>query len=156
MSCCLFGYFHIGVMSFSLVCGVLPSGVAISDPSFSLNPCFCHAKLTATLWVNAACECWDGRGVSEWKAPIRATCMVLHNWLHSVFFKEPSCFLSLSLSLIVSWVRPAVARHTGPLGPPSSRIHTHQTETWLFIPDDIVNTGKVGWLGIGLFHPGCC
>lgn len=23
--------------------------------------CFCHAKLTAATWVNAACECWDGR-----------------------------------------------------------------------------------------------
>lgn len=76
----------------------LPSGEAISDPSFSLNPCFRHAKLTAALWVNAACECWDGRGMSEWKAPITATCMVLHDWLHSVFFKGPSPSLCLSLT----------------------------------------------------------
>lgn len=45
---------------------VCRSGGRLSDPSLPLNPCFCHAKLTATLWVNAACwECWDKRGVSD-------------------------------------------------------------------------------------------
>lgn len=78
----------------------LSSGEAISDPSFSFKPCFRHAKLTATLWVNAACECWDARGVSEWKAPIPATCMVLYNWLRFVFFKGP-LFLPLCLLLLV-------------------------------------------------------
>ena len=78
----------------------LSSGEAILDPSFSFKPCFRHAKLTATLWVNAACECWDARGVSEWKAPIPATCMVLHNWLRFVFFKGP-LFLPLCLLLLV-------------------------------------------------------
>lgn len=41
-----------------------PAG-RLSDPPLPLNPCFCHAKLTTTLWVNAACKCWDERGVSD-------------------------------------------------------------------------------------------
>lgn len=120
----------------------LTDGVATPDPSFSLNPCFRHAKLTATLWVIAACECWDGRGISEWKAPITATRMVLHNWLHSVFFKGPSVFRSL----IVHQFRAAVDCVTQFPGPRCSQ--THKPKYWLFKPDDTVNMGKVRQLCI--------
>lgn len=63
-------YFYISDRSFGLSG---PSGEARSDSSFTLNPCFCHAKLTASLWVNAACKCWEERGVSEWETPVTAT-----------------------------------------------------------------------------------
>lgn len=122
----------------------LTGGVATSDPSFSLNPCFRHAKLTATLWVIAACECWDGKGISEWKAPITATRMVLHNWLNSVFFKGPSVFCSLTYCAPVqsgSWLR-----DTEFPGPRCSQ--THKPKYWLFKADDTVNMGKVRQLCI--------
>lgn len=125
-----------------------PSGVAISDPSFSLNPCFRHAKLTATLWVNAACECWDGRGVSEWKAPMRATCMVLHNWLHSAFFKGPSFSLCLfcTASLFVAAVKCATDR------PSWASLLTNTPYNLMLVS---IRERSDGYVCV-LFHPGCC
>lgn len=112
VTCRYFLYFLFLVYARNVACDVIWSDVCsfFTVESlyqiFGLDPCFCHAKLTATVWVSAACKWWDGRGVSasvkEWKAAMRATPMVLHNWLHPVFFKGSfSLCRSLTASLLL-------------------------------------------------------
>lgn len=118
----ILSYCHISspiLVRWHLVCSsVLPQHQA---PSFSFNLCFYHVKLTAALWSANM----GGEGLSEWKGPMRAACMVLRNWLRSVLFKGPLHS--------VSWFVVGVDRHREPR--PSGTDHAAcKQRCWLFEP----------------------
>lgn len=90
---------------------------------FSLNPCFRHAILTATIWVNAA---------SVETGPITGTYMVLQRAR-----LPPSPSVS---PLVCSCVCRAVGCTTDKLCCLTKKT---KQKYWPFKPDDTVNMGKV-------------
>lgn len=63
------------------------SAVAVLELAFTFKSCFRHAKLAASLWVNAVCERWDGK--------VRVSPqLAAHCHLQSVAFFFFSCSLA--------------------------------------------------------------
>lgn len=99
-SWCLSSIFYVDLMSFGPPCAaVLPSprrsGYIRPSIQFKTHV-FTRAKLTAALRVGAACETGEA---CERRAPIGATCTLLHNWLHSVFSPSPTMSYMTELPL---------------------------------------------------------